>query len=122
MRRSGERDQIVTDWLPSYRAALRGSGAVEPQATGRWSNDTAKSSRRPLRRREWPMPGFRRRQSPQEFAAVHCSVHDPFNRERRLSSKDNLKLAPSAALAGWRQLGTAWDPRRLANRGRFAFV
>jgi putative transposase len=46
-------------------------------------------------------------QSLQTFAAVHSSVHNHFNQERSLSSRDIFKLNRAAALAEWRQLGAA---------------
>jgi putative transposase len=53
------------------------------------------------------MQRFRRLQSLQTFVAVHSSVHNHFNQERHLYSRDNFKLNRAAALAEWRQLGTA---------------
>jgi len=43
----------------------------------------------------------------QKFAAVHSSVHNLFNLERHLYSRDNSKSNRAAALSDWRQLGTA---------------
>ncbi len=105
MRRYGRPDQIVTDRLPSYRAALKELGAAERQATGRWLNNRAENSHLPLRRRERAMQRFRRMRSLQKFAAVHSSVHNFFNQERHLYSRDNFKLNRAAALAEWRRLG-----------------
>ena len=50
---------------------------------------------------------FRRMRSLQKFVAVHASVHNHFNLERHLYSRNNFKLDQTAALAEWRQLGTA---------------
>jgi putative transposase len=41
----------------------------------------------------------------QKFAAAHSSVHNHFNQERHLYSRENFKLNRSAALAEWRELG-----------------
>jgi putative transposase len=41
------------------------------------------------------------------FASVHASVHNNFNQERHLYSRQNFKLNRVAALAEWRQLGAA---------------
>lgn len=43
----------------------------------------------------------------QKFAAVHSSVHNHFNHECHLYSRDNFKLNRAGALAEWRQLGGA---------------
>jgi hypothetical protein len=42
----------------------------------------------------------------QKFAAVHSSVHNHFNQERHLYSRNNFKLNRTA-LAEWRQLLSA---------------
>jgi putative transposase len=107
MRRHGQPEQIVTDRLPSYRAALRELGATDRQSTGRWLNNRVENSHLALRRRERAMLRFRRMQSLQQFAAVHSSVYNHFNHERSLSSRDVFKLNRTAALAEWRQLGAA---------------
>ena len=107
MRRYGQPEGIVTDRLPSYRAALRELGASDLQATGRWLNNRVENSHLPLRRRERAMLRFRRMRSLQKFAAVHSSVYNHFNQERSLSSRDVYKLNRTAALAEWRQLGAA---------------
>ena len=50
---------------------------------------------------------FRRMRSLQKSATVHSSAHNLFNQERHLYSRDNFKRNRAAALAEWRQLGTA---------------
>jgi len=107
MRRYGRPDEIVTDRLPSYRAALRELGGSDLQSTGRWLNNRVENSHLPLRRRERAMLRFRRMRSLQLFAVVHSSVHNHFNHERSLSSRAIFKLNRAAALAEWRQLGAA---------------
>ena len=107
MRRYGQPETIVTDRLPSYRAALRDLGATDLQSVGRWLNNRAENSHLPLRRRERAMLRFRRMRSLQTFAAVHSSVYNHFNQERSLSSRDTFKLNRATALAEWRQLGAA---------------
>lgn len=52
MRRYGQPETIVTDRLPSYRAALRELGATDLQSVGRWLNNRVENSHLPLRRRE----------------------------------------------------------------------
>jgi putative transposase len=107
MRRHGSPEAIVTDRLRSYGAALRMMGAAVLQGTGRYLNNRAENSHQPLRRGERAMLRFRRMRSLQTFAAVHSSVHNHFNQERHLYSRDNFKLNRAAALAEWRQLGAA---------------
>ena len=107
MKRYGRAKAIVTDRLPSYAAALKALGAKDLQATGRWLNNRVENSHLPLRRRERAMLRFRRKRSLQKFAAVHASVHNLFNQERHLSSRNNFKANRAAALNEWRQICAA---------------
>ena len=107
MKRFGQPKVFVTDRLRSYRAALTDVGMAKRQETGRWLNNRVENSHQPLRRRERAMQRFRQPGSLQKFAAVHSSVHNHFNQERHLYSRENFKTNRAAALAEWRQLGTA---------------
>lgn len=107
MKRYGRPEIIVTDKLRSYGAAMKVIGNAERQETGRWRNNRAENSHLPFRRREWAMLRFRQMRCLQKFASVHSSVHNPFNQERHLYSRDNFKLNRSAALSEWRQLCSA---------------
>jgi putative transposase len=105
MKRFGPPHVIVTDLLRSYGAAMKVIGNADRQETGRWKNNRAENSHLPFRRRERAMQRFRSMRSLQKFVAVHASVHNHFNLERHLYSRDNFKLNRAAALAEWRQLG-----------------
>ncbi len=104
MKRYGRPKVIVTDRLRSYRAAMKIVGNAERQETGRWLNNRAENSHQPFRRRERAMAKFRRAKSLQKFASIHSSVHNHFNQERHLYSRENFKLNRSTALAEWRQI------------------
>ncbi|WP_170336957.1 IS6 family transposase, partial [Ruegeria arenilitoris] len=104
MKRHGCAEEIVTDRFASYKAALREMGALKNQRTGRWLNNRVENSHLPFRRRERAMQRFRRMRSLQKFASVHSSVHNHFNQERSLTSRDTFKLTRTAALTEWRQL------------------
>ena len=104
MKRYGRPKVIVTDRLRSYRAAMRKIGNEARQETGRWLNNRAENSHQPFRRRERAMAKFRSAKSLQKFASIHSSVHNHFNQEPHLYSRQNFKLNRSAALAEWRQL------------------
>jgi len=107
LKRHGSADLIVTDRLRSYGATLRQLGVVEKQETRRWANNRAENSHLPFRRRERAMLRFRRMGTLQKFASVHASVHNHFNQERSLYSRQNFKANRAAALAKWRQLWAA---------------
>jgi putative transposase len=71
---------------------------------GRWRNNRAENSHQPFRRRERAMARFRRMKTLQKFSSVHASVHNHFNQERHLISRDLYRERRSAALAEWRSL------------------
>ncbi len=104
LKRHGRADEIVTDRLRSYGAALRDLGISDRQETGRWANNRAENSHQPFRRSERVMLRFRRMRTLQKFAAVHASVHNHFNQERTLHNRQNFKLNRAAALTEWREL------------------
>ena len=104
MKRYGHPEAIVTDRLRSYRAAMKVIGNAERQETGRWLNNRAENSHQPFRRRERAMAKFRSAKSLQKFASIQSSVHNRFNQQRHLYSRENFKLNRSTALAEWRQL------------------
>jgi putative transposase len=107
MKRHGQPHVIVTDKLRSYGAAMKVIGNSGRQETGRWLNNRCENSHLPFRRRELAMQRFRSMRSLQKFASVHASVHNHFNQQRHLYSRNNFKLNRAAALAEWRQLGVA---------------
>lgn len=107
MRRHGSPEVLVTDKLRSYGAALKDLGIRDRQETGRWANNRAENSHQPFRRRERAMLRFRRMRTLQKFASVHASVHNHFNQERALYSRQNFKLNRATALAEWRGLFAA---------------
>jgi putative transposase len=104
MKRYGKPQTIVTDGLRSYGAALKQIGNADRQEVGRWVNNRAENSHQPFRRRERAMERFRRMQTLQKFAAVHGTVHNHFNQERHLISRDLYRERRSAALAEWREV------------------
>ncbi len=107
LKRHGATETIVTDRLASYSTALKVLGIVDKRETGRWLNNRAENSHQPFRRRERAMLRFRRMRTLQKFAALHGSIHNHFNGERSLISRQNFKDRRSAALAEWRQLFAA---------------
>ena len=104
MKRYRTPEVIVTDKLRSYGAAIKDIGKVTKQKTGRWLDNCAENSHLSFRRRERAMLRFRHMRCLQKFASVHSLVHNHFNQERHLYSRDNSKLNRSAALSEWRQL------------------
>ncbi len=102
MKRHGRAKTIVTDGLRSYEAALEELGGTERQEVGRHLNNQVENSHQPFRRRERAMLRFRRMKTLQTFA----SVHNHFNQERHLVSRETYKERRSAALAEWRAVAS----------------
>jgi putative transposase len=107
LKRHGQTETIVTDRLTSYGATLKQVGAVAKREVGRWLNNRAENSHQPFRRRERAMLRFRRMRSLQKFATVDGSIHNQFNQERTLISRQIFKDRRAAALAAWRQICAA---------------
>ena len=104
MKRYGRPQEVVTDRLRSYGAAMREIGNGHRQAAGRHLNNRAENSHLPFRRRERAMARFRQMRSLQKFAAAHASVHNHFNHDRSLERRTRFKDLRNEALAEWRQL------------------
>ena len=106
LKRHGRPEEIVTDGLRSYPAAMRDLGNGDRREVGRWKNNRVENSHLPFRRRERAMLRFRQMKTLQKFASVHASMHNHFNSERHLVDRETYKLRRSAALAEWQTLAT----------------
>jgi putative transposase len=104
MKWHGRPENIVTDRLRSYGAALKQLGRGDDREMGRWMNNRAENSHLTFRRRDRAMFRFRRMRTLQKFASFHASVHNHFNLERSLTSREHYKANRVAALAEWRGL------------------
>ena len=103
-KRHGSPATIVTDGLKSYRAAMTELGNGAKQEIGRHATNRVENSHLPFRRRERAMLRFRQIKSLQKFASVHANLHNHFNQERHLISRQEYKTRRSAALAEWQTL------------------
>ena len=104
MKRYGPPRKIVTDGLRAYSAAMKEVGNADCQEVGRGLNNRAENSHQPFRRRERAMQRFRNVKMLQKFSSVHAQVHNHFNQERHLLTRQVYKQRRSAALAEWRAL------------------
>ena len=107
MKRYGRPEIVVTDKLRSYKAAMKVFGNEARQETGRWLNNRAENSHQPFLRRERAMAKFRDIKTLQKFASIQASIHNHFNHERHLTSRDDFKGKREAALVEWQQLSNA---------------
>ena len=96
--------EIVTDKLRSYGAALREIGFSGLHEQGLRANNRAENSHQPFRRRERAMQLFRSAKTLQKFSSIHAQVHNHFNQERHLVTREVYKQRRSAALVEWRGL------------------
>jgi putative transposase len=78
--------------------------AADRHEVGRHLNNRAENSHQPFRRRERAMQRFRSLKTLQKFSSVHSQVHNHFNQERRLITRQVYKQRRSTALAEWRAL------------------
>jgi len=101
MKRYGQPKVIVTDWLRSFRAAMNVIGNGADQECGRWLNNRAENSHQPFRQREGAMSKFRDVKTLQKFSFVHASIHNHFDFDRHLNSRQIFKDSRAAALAEW---------------------
>jgi putative transposase len=102
MSRHGRPKEIVTDKLPSYKAALRDIGAMNLQNTGRYKNNQVENSHLHFRRRERGMNKFRSMRSLQKFTAIQSSFLNHFNHQRHLEKRHNFKNLRQNSVEKWR--------------------
>jgi putative transposase len=100
-------DEIVTDKLGSYSAALRELGLAHIHVTGGRLNNRAEVSHQPTRRRERRMGRFKSPGSMQRFLSVHDAIYNHFNVQRYLISRPTLRQMRAKAIAEWREIVAA---------------
>jgi putative transposase len=103
-KKYGRPKSVVTDGLCSYSAAMDEIGIPDRLRVGRRLNNCAANSHQPFRRRERAMQQFRSQKTLQKFSSVHAQVHNHFNQERHLVTREIYKRRRSIALAEWRAL------------------
>ena len=97
MKKYGTPHSIVTDGLRAYSAAMNEIGvAAERHEVGGRLNNRAENSHQPFRRRERAMQRFRSPKTLQKFSSVHAQVHNQFNQERHLVTRQVYKQRRSA--------------------------
>jgi len=78
-------------------------GNADRQEVGGRLNNRAENSHQPFRLRERAMQRFRSMKTLQKFSSVHAEVHNHFNQERHLVTRQVYKQRRSA-LAEWSAL------------------
>jgi transposase-like protein len=95
-------DEIVTDGLASYKAAMRELGCKDRHRPGRLrDNNRAENSHLPVRRRERKMQRFKSQAHAQRFVATHGAIYNTFNIQRHLVSRNTMRQFRNSAMAEW---------------------
>jgi putative transposase len=95
-------DEVVTDGLASYKAALRELGCGSRHGPGRLrDNNRAENSHLPVRRRERKMQRFESQGQAQRLVSTHSAIYNIFNIQRHLSSQKTMRQFRYAAMAEW---------------------
>jgi transposase-like protein len=95
-------EMLVTDKLRSYAAAKSELGLSACHEQGLRKNNRAENSHQPVRRREFKTQRFKSPGSAQRFLSVHAAVHNTFNTQRHLTSRNTLRILRSGAFDTWR--------------------
>lgn len=95
-------EQIVTDRLKSYGAALRELELGHKHQMGGRLNNRAENSHLPIRRRERKMQRFKSQASAQRFLSSHGPIYNLFNIQRHLISRHTLRTFRNQAIEEWR--------------------
>ena len=107
MRKHGAPNEIVTDKLRSYGAALKEIQCSNLQETGIYLNNACENSHLPFRRKERSMQKFRNGVTLQIFTSIHSQIYNHFNHQRHLQKRDIFKQQRINSLAEWRGLCAA---------------
>ena len=101
-------DEIVTDGLASYGAALRELGCSKRHQPGQLKhNNRAENSHLPVRRRERKMQLFKSQGQAQRFTSTHSAIYNNFNIKRHLISRMTMRTFRVQAMAEWKAASAA---------------
>ena len=96
-------DEIVTDGLASYKAALKVLGCRDRHRPGRLrENNPAENSHLPVRRRERKMQRFKSQGQAQRLVFPHSAIYNTFNLQSHLVSRKTMRTLRAAAFSEWR--------------------
>ncbi len=102
--RHGLPRKIVTDKLPSYKAAMKILNIQHLQDTQRYKNNQIENSHLHFRRREKIMNKFRSMKSLQKFTAIQSTFLNHFNHQRHIEKRQYFKELRNASVDQWRQI------------------
>ncbi len=102
--RHGLPKEIVTDKLPSYKAALRELHMQGIQETGRYKNNRVENSHLHFRRRERGMNKFRSMRSLQKFVSIQSIFQNHFTHQRHLEKREHFKNLRQNSVDRWQEV------------------
>ncbi len=106
MSKYGRPQEIVTDKLKSYKAALEILNLAHVQNTERSLNNKIENSHLLFRRREKMMNKFRSMKSLQKFTSIYSTFINHFNHQRHIETRDTFKNLRQKSINSWRQICT----------------
>ena len=103
----GKPHEIVTDKLPSYKAALKDLSLTRIQNTERYKNNQVENSHLHFRRRERGMNKFRLMKTLQKFTSIQSTFQNHFNHQRHLETRQQFKVLRNSSLNAWNEICVA---------------
>lgn len=100
----GKPQEIVTDKLKSYRAALKEFGLHHLQNTEQYKNNQVENSHLHFRRRERGINKFRLMKSLQKFVSIQSAFFNLFNHQRHLENRKIFKDLRQNSLDIWQNI------------------
>lgn len=100
----GKPEQIVTDKLPSYKAALKELNMQHLQENRQYANNQAENLHLHFRRREEMMNKFRSMRSLQKFVSFQSAFLNHFNHQRHLETRQTFKKLRNDFLVQWQEV------------------
>ena len=102
--RHGQPQEIVTDKLPSYKAALKDINSAHLQNTQRYKNNQVENSHLHFRRRERGMNKFRSMKALQKFTSIQSTFQNHFNHQRHLEKRETFKILRQNSVNSWKEI------------------
>jgi putative transposase len=98
---------IITDKLPSYKAALRDMGVKIKHNTRQYANNIAEISHQKTRQQQRQMRNFKSIKHAQKFLANHGLINNLFRHQRHLAKASTYRLLREESFSTWSQTSCA---------------
>jgi len=98
---------IITDKLPSYKAALRDIGVEIKHDTRQYANNIAEISYQKTRQQQRQMRNFKSIKHAQKFLANHGLINNLFRHQRHLAKASTYRLLREESFETWTQTSCA---------------